>query len=98
MLAKIGKFFIELYWRKKPESERRVCIHKVSCSKAVYENLEYYGFWTGVKTYLQRRKTCNDNYSITKVEEKIIIITKAGHVLNENEINPIIVKEFKTCL
>ena len=96
MLAVIGKYFIRRYWRKTPESERRVCIHKVSCSRAVYKNIEKQGFWLGVKTYLQRRKTCNNNYRISKVEEKIIIYTKYGHILNEIDINPIILKEYNT--
>lgn len=96
MLAEIGKYFIREYWRKTPESERRVCIHKVSCSRAVYEDIEKQGFWLGVKTYLQRRKTCNNNYRISKVEDKIIIYTKYGLILNEFDINPTILKEFNT--
>lgn len=96
MLAAIGKYFIQRYWRKTPESERRVCIHKISCSKAVYENLNNHGFWVGAKTYLQRRKTCNENYNIKLEDGKIIIKTKYGIILNENEINPIILMEFKT--
>lgn len=94
MLVKICKYCIECYWRKVSASKRRVCIHKVSCSNAVYDSLSNYGFWVGIKTYLQRRKTCNEGYSINKIDEKIVIKTKAGYLLQENEINPIIVKEF----
>ena len=96
MLAAICKYFIERYWRNTPKSERRVCIHKISCSKAVYENLNKHGFWMGLKTYLQRRKTCNKNYIIKIDGGKIIIKTKYGSILNENDINPIILMEFKT--
>lgn len=95
MLAEIGKYFIRRYWRNNPESERRVCIHKVSCSRVVYENIENHGFWIGFKTYLQRRTTCNENYIIKRVEDKVIIKTKYGSILNENDINPILLKEFK---
>ena len=50
----------------------------------------------GLKTYLQRRKTCNKNYIIKIDGGKIIIKTKYGSILNENDINPIILMEFKT--
>jgi len=96
MLSKIGKYLIEIYWSKIPASERRVCIHKVSCSVAVHESLDKYGFFIGLKLYLQRRKTCNGSYIITKKDDAVIIKTRSGQVLQENEINPVIVKEFKT--
>jgi putative component of membrane protein insertase Oxa1/YidC/SpoIIIJ protein YidD len=96
MLADIGKFLIKFYWRKIPPSERKVCIHKISCSNAVYESLDKYGFLRGVKIYWQRRKSCNSNYIISKVDNAVVITTSSGDILQEMDINPIIVKEFNT--
>lgn len=98
MLVQIGKYFIERYWRKNPASERRVCIHNVSCSRAVYDNIDNYGILSGIKTYLHRRKTCNKYYRITIDKDNIIITTKDGSILNENDINPVILKEIKASL
>jgi hypothetical protein len=97
MLATIGKYLIEIYWSRIPASNRKVCLHKVSCSRAVYDSLDKYGFISGVKLYLHRRKTCNRDYSITRKNELVIIRTGSGHILQENDINPIIVREFKAC-
>lgn len=97
MLATIGKFFIEQYWKKIPPQERRVCLHKVSCSNAVYSDLNEFGFYKGLKTYLNRRKTCNTIYELKNSNEGIYLITKNGSILKENEINPILIKDFK-CL
>jgi hypothetical protein len=96
MLATIGKYLIEIYWSRKPASNRKVCLHKVSSSRSVYVSLDKYGFISGVKFYLQRRKTCNRDYSITKKNEFVTIRTRTGHIiLKENDINPVIVREFK---
>jgi putative component of membrane protein insertase Oxa1/YidC/SpoIIIJ protein YidD len=95
MLAKIGKYMIEYYWQKVPESERRVCIHKLSCSKAVYNTFNEFGFIEGVILYIKRRRTCNGFYQIGIKDGNVFIITKNGQIIEENLINPIIVKEYK---
>jgi len=98
MLAKFGKYIIEYYWRKVPESKRRVCIHKISCSKTVYNTFNEFGFIEGVKIYFERRTTCNSSYIIDEIDGKIFIVTKNGQVISEDYINPVIVKEYKSSL
>jgi len=95
MFAKIGKFFIEYYWRKTAASDRRVCIHKISCSKAVYDQLDKFGLIKGIKTYLARRRSCNDFYELIHNGNNVKILTKNGLILPEDKINPLIVKDFK---
>lgn len=95
MFARIGKFFIEYYWRKTAESDRRVCIHKISCSKAVYVQLDKFGLIKGIKTYLARRRSCNNSYQLIRDGDHVKILTKDGKVIPEDQINPLIVKDFK---
>jgi len=95
MLAKIGKTLIEHYWRTTVSSDRRVCIHKISCSRAVYSQLEQFGAIKGIKTYIARRRSCNEFYELIQDGNKVKILTKYGLVITEDEINPLIVKDFK---
>jgi putative component of membrane protein insertase Oxa1/YidC/SpoIIIJ protein YidD len=95
MFARIGKLFIEYYWRKTAESDRRVCIHKISCSKAVYIQLDKFGLIKGIKTYLARRRSCNEFYELIHDGDHVKILTKNGLVITEDKINPLIVTDFK---
>jgi putative component of membrane protein insertase Oxa1/YidC/SpoIIIJ protein YidD len=96
MLAKIGKYIIEYYWRKVPDVERRVCIHKISCSNVVYNTFNEYGFIKGVIVYIKRRKSCNSYYKISIKNDNVIITTKYGEIIKEDLINPIIVKDYRS--
>ena len=96
MLARIGKLLIEYYWQKTPESDRRVCIHRTSCSKAVYEHLDNHALIKGIKIYLERRKTCNEFYQLMFQGNHVIIRTKYGKVISEDQINPLLVKDFRS--
>lgn len=96
MLANLAKLLIKYYWNKYPENKRKVCIHKISCSNAVYQELNKNGFYQGVITYLERRRTCNRNYKLFLVDEKVIIKTKNNKIIQEDNINPIIVRDYKT--
>ena len=95
MLSWIFKKLIELYWRNIPESKRRVCIYKTSCSKAVYSTINNKGFWIAIQFYLSRRSNCKDGYSFFFKEGKVHIKTRLGQILQEEEINPLLVSEFK---
>ncbi len=69
MLSFFVKKLIEYYWNNVPEDKRRVCIYKVSCSRFVYNEIDNYGFFRGLNSYILRRKNCNSNYSISIVNE-----------------------------
>jgi len=57
-------------------TERKACIHKVSCSNTVYVSLNKNSFWSGVKIYFKRLKTCNNDYDIYNDGNQVIITTK----------------------
>jgi len=95
MLAKIGKILIEYYWRKTAASDRRVCIHKISCSNAVYDQIDKFGIIKGIKTYLARRRSCNEFYELIHDGDHVKILTKNGQIIPEHEINPLIARDYK---
>ena len=96
MLVNLAKLLIKCYWKKYPENKRRVCIHKISCSNAVYQELNKHGLYKGIKTYLERRKTCNRHYKLFFFNENVIIKTKNNKIIQEDNINPIIVRDYKS--
>jgi hypothetical protein len=52
------------------------------------------GFFKGIYAYLRRRKECNKNYSLSMSENGVTLLCSNGKIYSENEINPIILKEF----
>jgi putative component of membrane protein insertase Oxa1/YidC/SpoIIIJ protein YidD len=96
MFRFLAKKTIEYYWNTVSESNRRVCLYKTSCSRFVYAEIEKNGFIAGVKAYIFRVRNCNYQYVINSNNGKIQIQTKHGQLLLEEEINPIICKEYKS--
>lgn len=95
MLNWLAKKSIEKYWSLIPENKRKVCIYKTSCSNHVYNTLTKYGFFKGLYAYYIRTKNCNNYYKIATQNEKVFIITSTGEHIEEENINPVIVKEIK---
>lgn len=88
---------IKLYYRVIPEPERRVCIHAESCSRYVLRIAQNNGFIAGLKAYLRRLKSCNNDYTFEVFDNDVLIIkTKNGIILKQDEINPFIVKSIKS--
>jgi len=88
---------IKFYYLLVPEEKRRICIYSESCSKYVLRTAKDRGFTKAVLAYIERIKSCNSNYSIESFGEmKIKIKTKNGIILEEEQINPFLVKCFKS--
>lgn len=96
MFVFFAKKTIEYYWKNVSESNRRVCIYKISCSRFVYNEFHNFGFISGVKAYVYRLRNCNRNYIIYSTNGKVQILTKFGHILDEDQINPKICKEYNS--
>lgn len=88
---------IRLYYKIIPEKERRICIHYESCSKFVYRTALEKGGFEALKAYYSRFKSCNSFYSFHKTPSgKINIKTRNGLILDEDEINPILLKSIQS--
>jgi putative component of membrane protein insertase Oxa1/YidC/SpoIIIJ protein YidD len=96
MLTWIFKKLIEFYWRVVPESDRKVCLYKISCSKIVYNKLCNEGFWSGIRLYLDRKSNCKKGYSFIYSNGTVKLKTIKGLLLEEIDINPLLVSEIKT--
>lgn len=83
---------IRLYWFLIPESKRRTCLFKTSCSNYVYTKTKSEGLITGIKALKFRIKNCNPKYSIITINGERVLISGAWEVFKENEINTSILK------
>jgi putative component of membrane protein insertase Oxa1/YidC/SpoIIIJ protein YidD len=82
-MKKILLFIIRCYWKCVPESFRRRCIFKQSCSCYVHERTQKAGFIEGIKALRQRIKQCRPGYQLCQ--------TETGHwfvLLNSGEVVP----------
>lgn len=86
---------IKIYWFLIPETRRRICLYKESCSKYVYRNTNANGIIFGLKCLLHRVKRCNSQHEIIFLPEENthIIRLKTGEFLQNGEINEFLISE-----
>ncbi|WP_367892735.1 membrane protein insertion efficiency factor YidD [Flavivirga aquimarina] len=83
---------IKLYWKYIPESKRRKCLFKTSCSNYVYKITKEKGLISGFRAMIFRINNCNSNHNIIEVDKKKLLITNTHKVFNECEINQYFLK------
>ena len=83
---------IKLYWKHIPESKRRKCLFKISCSNYVYKKTNEKGLVSGFRAMIFRINNCNSNHNIIEVGNKKLLITKTHKVFDKSEINKYILK------
>ncbi|KRD12751.1 hypothetical protein ASE21_02255 [Flavobacterium sp. Root901] len=81
-------FFIRIYWKSIPASNRKKCIFKKSCSNYVFEVTQKEGFMEGLKAFLFRYKNCRGNFSIFQnpMDNKIQMILPSQIIIDREEI------------
>lgn len=80
---------IRCYWILIPQSKRRKCIFKKSCSHYVFETTQKEGLIKGLKAFHFRYKNCRGNFSIFKnpINNKIQMILPSQLIINREEIS-----------
>jgi hypothetical protein len=79
--------FIQLYWKLIPESKRKVCLFRESCSNHIYRITNENGFIKGITALRIRIIKCKPQYELLKVDDMFILKLQDGSVINENEIS-----------
>lgn len=79
---------IRMYWILIPQSNRRKCIFKKSCSNYVFETTQKEGFIKGLQAFQFRFKNCRGNFSIFKnpIDNKIQMILPSQIIIEREEI------------
>ncbi|GAA3749650.1 MULTISPECIES: membrane protein insertion efficiency factor YidD [Flavobacterium] len=79
---------IRCYWLLIPQSKRRKCIFKKSCSNYVFEISQKDGFIKGIKAFQFRFQNCRGNFSIFKnpIDNKIQMILPSQLIIDKEEI------------
>jgi uncharacterized protein len=83
------RLLIRLYWFLIPAHRRRRCIHRVSCSKHVYEIAKANGWRKAVSAFRYRFQTCRAGYEIIFLAEEnsLHVKLKTGEILREHELS-----------
>ncbi|MXO05234.1 MULTISPECIES: membrane protein insertion efficiency factor YidD [Flavobacterium] len=86
---------IRLYWILIPQSNRRKCIFKKSCSNYVFEITQKEGFIKGLKAFQFRYKNCRGNFSIFKnpINDQIQMILPSQIIIDREEIAERLIKQ-----
>lgn len=81
-------FTIQMYWNFIPESKRKKCIFKKSCSQYVFDATKNEGFIKGLKAFQFRYKNCRGNFAVftNPVTNKLQIILPSQLVIDKEEI------------
>lgn len=79
---------IRMYWILIPQSKRRKCIFKKSCSNYVFETTQKEGFIKGLQAFQFRFKNCRGNFSIfhNPIDNKIQMILPSLIIVEKEEI------------
>ncbi|MDX8570333.1 membrane protein insertion efficiency factor YidD [Elizabethkingia sp. HX QKY] len=80
---------IKAYWVLIPESKRRSCLFRISCSRYVYETTMSKGFYKGFRSLVYRMKNCKHGYHIIEnyTDNRVTMILPNGDILEQNEIS-----------
>ncbi|MEN2487062.1 membrane protein insertion efficiency factor YidD [Flavobacterium sp. B11] len=80
---------IRMYWILIPQSKRRKCIFKKSCSNYVFETTQKEGLISGLKAFRFRYNNCRNGFQIFKnpVTNKIQIILPSLIIVEKEEIS-----------
>lgn len=85
---------IRFYWYIFPESKRRKCIFRTSCSQHVYQTAKKEGFHEGLKALRFRFLNCRNGFHIFEnpMDGRKSMILQNGQVLTEDEISERFIK------
>lgn len=79
---------IRSYWILVPESKRRKCIFRKSCSQFVYEEA-LHGFLKGLNAFRYRYRNCRYGYEIFEnpLDNTFQMILPSGQIIKEIDIS-----------
>ncbi len=94
MLRIIPVCLIRLYWLVVPESKRRQCLFRESCSNAVYAAAKREGIVEALRVFLYRIKACNSKTKIfvNPITGDTNLLLTNGECVDEAEINPRLIR------
>jgi putative component of membrane protein insertase Oxa1/YidC/SpoIIIJ protein YidD len=88
-------FIIQLYWNIIPQSKRKKCIFKTSCSNYVFEITNKQGFISGLKAFRFRYKNCRGGFEVfnNPISHKIQLILPSKMIIDSDEIAERLINE-----
>ena len=78
---------IKTYWFLIPNSKRRKCLFKTSCSNYVYNKTKSEGLVSGIIALKFRVENCNNRYNVIEINSEKLLISSNQLLFKEKEIN-----------
>lgn len=78
---------IKFYWLAFPETKRRQCIFKETCSRYVYRHLKEKGLVAGFFSLINRVRKCRNGYSLYSGDNGIEMKLVDGTTIYQDEIS-----------
>ncbi|MBL7821222.1 MAG: membrane protein insertion efficiency factor YidD [Saprospiraceae bacterium] len=79
---------IRFYWLIFPETKRRQCLFRETCSNHVYRLIKEKGFIKGFLGFISRIKKCRSGYTIYVGNKGFEVKLADGTTINQDEISP----------
>ncbi|MBK6545711.1 MAG: membrane protein insertion efficiency factor YidD [Saprospiraceae bacterium] len=78
---------INFYWLAFPETKRRQCLFRETCSKHVHRLVKEKGLAIGILAFIKRVKKCRNGYSLYLGNNGFEMKLVDGTIINEDEIS-----------
>ena len=88
-------YAIRLYWQVWPESRRRCCLFRETCSRHVYRVTVESGFSAGLRALFRRFRACRSGYSVTTVVTGVRICLADGTTITQEEASPSLLSPYR---
>src|SRR5260221_10985765 len=79
---------IRFYWRIVPESRRRRCLFRETCSRYVYRATAHVGFRAGIRALMERAAQCRPGYTVHTTMANLEVVCRNGKIIRADAINP----------
>ena len=84
---------IKFYWFSFPETKRRHCLFKETCSVHVHRLIKEKGLTAGFLAFISRVKKCRNGYSIYLNDNEFEMSLADGTTICKDEISPKLLDE-----
>lgn len=84
---------IKFYWFSVPETKRRHCLFKETCSVHVHRLIKEKGLIAGFIAFIRRVKKCRNGYSIYLNDNEFEMSLADGTTIYQDEISPKLLDE-----
>jgi putative component of membrane protein insertase Oxa1/YidC/SpoIIIJ protein YidD len=89
---------IKVYQQYFPDSKKRCCLFRETCSNYAVRMFVNKGFFGGVAAVAKRLKACRPGYKIVTVKNRMGILLVNGDFVNEPTASPVLLESYRSSM